>query len=63
MTPAIIRTEHRRTITFSEKPTAEQCRELRAAGYDYDRRNGVWFIHDVVTAAHDAPALITSLAA
>jgi hypothetical protein len=54
MTPAIIRTEHGRTITFSEKLSAERCRALRAAGFDYDRRSGVWFVHEVASAASDA---------
>jgi hypothetical protein len=30
-------------ITFTEKPTAEQCQTLRGAGFGYDRRNAVWF--------------------
>jgi hypothetical protein len=42
-TPAIIRKEYRETVTFSDRPTAETCKHLRGLGFDYDRRNSLWF--------------------
>lgn len=60
-TIAIIRKEFRETVTFSDKPTAETCKHLRAVGFDYDRRNGIWYRKQVNSASADEAAIPTQL--
>lgn len=43
MNNAIIHTEFRQSITFTETPDVGTTRELRKLGFDYDRRNCQWF--------------------
>jgi hypothetical protein len=40
---AIVQHEQKSTITFLGKPSIETTRQLRAAGFDFDRRSNVWF--------------------
>lgn len=40
---AIIRREYREQITFVGIPTPDTTRKLRSLGFDFDRRNGLWF--------------------
>jgi hypothetical protein len=45
---AIIQNETRQTVTFTQKPTPETCKFLRALGFDFDRRANQWYRRESV---------------
>ena len=55
---AIVHREFREQITFTETPSAETCKQLRAYGFEYDRKGRQWFRADRKGKTTDEQAVI-----